>query len=32
MAEALLWIALCAAIYASARYWERARSYLEDMK
>lgn len=32
MAEALLWIALCAAIFLSARYWEKTRSYWEDMK
>jgi uncharacterized membrane protein len=32
MAEALLWIVLCAAIFASARYWEKTRSFWEGMK
>lgn len=32
MVEALLWIILCAAIFASARYWEKAHSYWEGMK
>lgn len=32
MAEALLWIVLCAAIFASARYWEKTRSCWEGMK
>jgi hypothetical protein len=32
MAEALFWIVLCTAIFVSARYWKKIRSYRDGMK